>query len=101
MISLRQIVLSASLAGVPGTIATAASPEFQAAVAASNPLFYYKLDEEPGQAPKNSGSLGNPYNGSYFGDPTLGVYTQLGDTGVLFSNANEWVESDPAAPAAL
>jgi hypothetical protein len=80
--------------------AGAATPRFQNAVAASNPLLYYPLNEASGNA-ANHGSLGASYDAAYNGTPNRAVATQSGDTGVGFDSSDDSLTSLATAPASL
>jgi len=82
------------------TQALAASPAFQAAVADSAPILYYKLNETSGAA-VNYGSLGAAFDAAYLGTPIRALGTASGDRGVRFDSADDYLESASVAPAGL
>ena len=80
--------------------AHAAPAEYQAAVLQRNPVLYYQLDEDSGDA-VNHGSLGTFFDGLYQGSVVRAIPTLGGDAGVSFDGVGDFIESISAAPAGL
>ena len=90
---------------VTGTImiagaAIAAPPEFHDAVAKSEPILHYQLNETEGDA-VNYGSLGPDFNATYHGAPMRGAATSSGDAGVRCTSVTDFIESMMPAPTQL
>ncbi len=97
----RSTLLAACLtAALLATSATAATPAFQQAINTSAPILYYQLNEAAGPA-LNHGSLGAAFNATYLGAIQRNVPTAAGDSGAIFDNVNDYLESLAASPASL
>lgn len=80
--------------------AFSASLQFQNQVLGDAPVVYYQFNELTGNA-VNHGSLGSAYDAVYNGTPTRGATTAGGDTGVSFSDSDDFLESLTASPVSL
>ncbi|HWL94720.1 MAG TPA: LamG-like jellyroll fold domain-containing protein [Phycisphaerae bacterium] len=80
--------------------AEGATPAFQQAIADSQPIIHYQLNETTGPA-INHGSLGAAFDATYFGTPRRGATTFTGDAGVAFDGVEDYLESLSPAPAVL
>ncbi|MFO0875180.1 MAG: LamG-like jellyroll fold domain-containing protein [Phycisphaerales bacterium] len=76
---------------------------FHAAVAASNPMLWYRFDEPAGSTTiVNHGSLGAAFNGTTFNGVSLGPGGIVGDGIASFNNTlQQYVESLAAAPISM
>jgi len=97
----RSIILATALATAVLTAPAVAAPfAFQQAINTSAPILYYQLNESSGNA-INHGSLGAGFDATYNGTIQRAVPTPAGDTGAIFDDVNDYLESLTTSPAAL
>ncbi len=95
--NLGSLLVTTALITAP---AAAAPLAFQQAINTSAPILYYQLNEAAGNA-INHGSLGATFNATYNGTIQRAVPTPAGDTGAIFDDVSDYLESLTTSPAAL
>jgi len=99
--NLRSLRFATALIAAALAAPTAAAPlSFQQAINTSAPILYYQLNEVAGNA-INHGSLGATFDATYNGTIQRAVPTPAGDTGAIFDDINDYLESLTTSPAAL